>query len=178
MPTDHVLGAATFRGGSPASVRAVRCPSCQTPDTRVVDSRGADDGAVIRRRRECSSCGRRITTFERYEELPLVVVKRSGLREPFDREKIVRGLVSASKGRPLGSHQFVELSMAVEESARLEGCEVSSEWVGRAVLERLGALDPVACLRFASVYKDFDDVSDFAREASLLQGSLPHLPTG
>src|SRR5690606_26550587 len=103
----------------------VRCPSCQTLDTRVVDSRGAEDGSVIRRRRECAACGRRITTFERYEESPLMVVKRSGLREPFDRDKIVRGLVSASKGRPLGSEQFVELSLAVEESARLEGSEVS-----------------------------------------------------
>jgi transcriptional repressor NrdR len=158
-------------------VLGVRCPSCHTLDTRVVDSRGAEDGSVIRRRRECVACGRRVTTFERYEEAPLLVVKRSGRREPFDRDKIVRGLVSASKGRPLRPEQFVELSLAVEESARLEGTEVSSEWVGRAVLERLQPLDPVACLRFASVYKDFDDVSDFAREAVLLQGSSAQFPT-
>lgn len=106
-----------------------------------------------------------------------MVLKRSGLREPFDRDKIVRGLVSASKGRPLGPEQFVQLSVAVEESARLEGGEVSSEWVGRAVLERLRPLDQVACLRFASVYKDFDDVSDFAREAVLLKGAPDQLPT-
>lgn len=143
-----------------------------------MDSRGTEDGTVIRRRRECVACGRRVTTFERYEESPLLVVKRSGLREPFDRDKIVRGLVSASKGRPLGSEQFVELALAVEESARLEGSEVSSQWIGRAVLERLGLLDQVACLRFASVHKDFADVSDFAREAVLLQGSTTPSPTG
>jgi transcriptional repressor NrdR len=167
----------TQREVAVATVSGVRCPSCQALDTRVVDSRGAEDGSVIRRRRECSACGRRVTTFERYEESPLMVVKRSGIREPFDRDKIVRGLVSASKGRPLGSEQFVELSLAVEESARLEGAEVSSEWVGRAVLERLRSLDPVASLRFASVYKDFDDVSDFAREAVLLQGGGRQVPT-
>ena len=161
-----------------ASVPAVRCPSCQSLDTRVVDSRGTEDGSVIRRRRECSGCGRRVTTFERYEESPLQVVKRSGEREGFDRDKIVRGLVAASKGRPLRSEQFVDVALVVEESARLEGAEVSSEWVGRAVLERLRDLDPVAALRFASVYKDFDDVNDFAREAILLRDAGVRLPTG
>jgi transcriptional repressor NrdR len=143
----------------------------------VIDSRAAEDGSAIRRRRECGECGRRITTFERYEELPLMVHKRSGVREPFDRDKIVRGLVSASKGRPLRSEHFVELSAAVEEAARLEGSEVSSEWVGRAVLERLRPLDQVACLRFASVYKGFDDISDFEREAVLIKRSADELPT-
>lgn len=123
-------------------------------------------------------CGKRVTTFERYEEAPLVVVKRSGVRQPFNRDKIVRGLVSASKGRPLHPDQFLALSLAVEESARLEGAEVSSEWIGQAVLERLRPLDPVACIRFASVHKDFADVSDFAREAVLLQGPAPVLPPG
>lgn len=158
-------------------MRAVRCPTCLTSDTRVIDSRAAEDGSAIRRRRECGACGRRITTFERFEEVPLMVVKRAGGREPFDRDKIVRGLVSASKGRPLGGEQFVELSVAVEESARLEGSEVSSEWIGRAVLERLRPLDQVACLRFASVYKDFDDVADFEREAVLIKRSAHELPT-
>jgi transcriptional repressor NrdR len=167
----------TERGRRLASVRTVRCPSCHAADTRVVDSRSADDGSAIRRRRECSTCGRRITTFERYEEVPLLVVKRSGGREPFDRDKIVRGLVSASKGRPLGSEHFIDLSVAVEESARLEGSEVTSEWIGRAVLERLRPLDQVASIRFASVYKDFADVSDFAREAVLLQGATDGLTT-
>jgi transcriptional repressor NrdR len=156
----------------------VRCPTCHAPDTRVIDSRAADEGSAIRRRRECGACGRRITTFERFEEVPLVVVKRSGEREAFDRDKIVRGLVSAAKGRPLGSEQFVELSLSVEEAARLEGSEVTSAWIGRAVLGRLRALDEVACLRFASVYKGFDDIADFEREAVLIKRSYDDLPTG
>jgi transcriptional repressor NrdR len=147
---------------------AMRCPSCATLDDKVVDSRLADDGAAIRRRRECLGCGRRFTTFERLEEAPLVVVKRSGDRQPFDRAKLVAGVRSAAKNRPVEPRQMDELAADVEESLRLAGPEVSSQEVGIAVLDRLRALDEVAYLRFASVYKGFEDLTDFEREVGLL----------
>ena len=145
---------------------------CASLDDKVVDSRQADDGVAIRRRRECLGCGRRFTTFERVEELPLVVVKRSGDREPFDRDKVATGIRLAAKGRPIeadgGGEALDELINAVEDALRLEGGEVSSEAVGRSVLERLREADPVAAVRFASVYLGFDDLSDFEREIKAL----------
>jgi len=135
----------------------------------VVDSRAVEDGTVIRRRRSCCGCSGRFTTFERSEVTPLVVVKRSGRREPFEREKIIHGLASAGKGRPIEPDVVESLVDGVEEAARLEGTEVTSEWVGLAVLERLRAIDPVACLRFASVYKGFTDIGDFEREVRLIK---------
>jgi len=129
----------------------------------------SDDGASIRRRRECLGCGRRFTTFERLEELPLVVAKRAGEREPFARSKVVAGLQAATKGRPVDDDQLERLAADVEEEMRLEGAEVTSELIGLAVLERLRHLDEVAYLRFASVYKGFDDVGDFQREMGLLR---------
>lgn len=146
----------------------MRCPMCSAFDDKVVDSRLAEEGAAIRRRRECLTCGRRFTTFERLEETPAVVVKRSGHREPFDRTKIIAGLRSACKNRPATVEQLEELAAEVEESVRLDGPELSSESIGRAVLDRLRSLDEVAYLRFASVYKGFDDADDFAREMRLL----------
>ena len=150
----------------------VRCPGCGSFDDKVVDSRQADDGSSIRRRRACIDCGRRFTTFERVEETPLVVVKRSGDREPFAREKVATGVRLAAKGRPIeadGGGALDELIAAVEDAIRLEGStEVTTEAVGRAVLERLREADPVAAVRFASVYLGFDDLSDFEREITLL----------
>ncbi|MDQ6727350.1 MAG: transcriptional regulator NrdR [Actinomycetota bacterium] len=146
----------------------MRCPICTSLDDKVVDSRLADDGVAIRRRRECLGCGRRFTTFERIEEVGLVVVKRSGLRQPFRRTKVVAGVRAAAKNRPVGPEQFEALAAEVEEALRLEGSEVTSAQVGAAVLERLRAVDQVAYVRFASVYKGFDDTSDFAREIGLL----------
>lgn len=134
----------------------------------MVDSRTSDDGSAIRRRRQCLDCGHRFTTFERYEEAPLVVVKRSGDRVPFDRAKIEAGVEAAAKGRPITAEQRAVLAAEVEDVARVAGPEVASEVLGLAVLERLGRLDQVAYLRFASVYKGFDDPSDFQREARLL----------
>ncbi len=151
----------------------MHCPVCFADDTRVIDSRAADDGTAIRRRRGCAQCSHRFTTFERVEEVPLVVVKRTGARQPFDRDKIVRGLCSASKGRPISAEQFACLATEVEEAVRLEGGEVSSEWVGRAVLEHLRGLDHVAALRFASVYKGFSDVGDFETELKLIKRDTP-----
>jgi transcriptional repressor NrdR len=146
----------------------VRCPSCAAIDDKVVDSRATEDGTAIRRRRECLSCGRRFTTFERLEEVPLVVVKRSGDRVPFDRDKIESGVRAAAKGRPLSDEQLAMLATEIEDQLRLAGGEVQSEQIGVAVLERLRDVDKVAYLRFASVYKDFDDPSDFQREVRLL----------
>jgi transcriptional repressor NrdR len=146
----------------------VRCPSCSSVDDKVVDSRQADDGSAIRRRRECLQCGRRFTTFERVEEVPLVVVKRSGAREPFDRLKVVAGLKAACKNRPVDDVTLEALATEVEESLRLDGPEVTSQHIGLTVLDRLRRVDEVAYVRFASVYKGFDDPSDFEREVGLL----------
>lgn len=143
-------------------------------DDKVVDSRLADDGSAIRRRRECLSCGRRATTYERLEETPLLVVKRSGERVPFDRSKVVAGVAAAAKNRPVTVTQMADLASEVEEVARLQGPEVPSQDVGMAVLERLRSLDDVAYLRFASVYERFDDVQDFERaSASLTKATRP-----
>jgi transcriptional repressor NrdR len=146
----------------------VRCPSCTDVDDRVVDSRMADDGSSIRRRRECLACGHRFTTFERYEEQPIVVVKRSGDRVPFDRAKVEAGIVAAAKGRPVTLEQIALMAEALEDGIRLQGGEVTSEQVGLAVLDELRDVDQVAYVRFASVYKGFDDAADFQREIRLL----------
>jgi len=146
----------------------VRCPYCHTNDDKVVDSRVADDASAIRRRRECIACGRRYTTYERVEELPLVVRKRSGALEPFDREKLRAGIERAASGR-LDAATIATLVGALEEELRAEGAQIGSDRVGLAVLEHLRALDPVAYLRFASVYKGFEDLADFEREVGELQ---------
>jgi transcriptional repressor NrdR len=149
----------------------VRCPACRAEDTKVVDSRTAQDGAAIRRRRSCLSCGYRFTTFERLEEVPLVVLKRSGQRETFDRAKVVAGIRAAAKGRPVTDDQLDALATDVEDAMRLDGPEVTSAHVGLAVLEALRHLDEVAYMRFASVYKNFDGAADFERELTLLAKS-------
>lgn len=146
----------------------MRCPWCQSLDDKVVDSRLAEDGGAIRRRRECLSCSRRFTTYERLEEAPLWVLKRSGHREPFDRSKLIAGVRSATKNRPVTVADLEALAQQVEESLRGLGAEVTSQQIGLAVLERLRDLDQVAYLRFASVYKGFEDLGDFQREVGLL----------
>ena len=147
----------------------MRCPACSSPDDRVIDSRTSDDGGTIRRRRECAECGRRFTTYERIEEVPVVVVKRSGEREPFDRVKIVVGLRAAAKSRPLSDDQLEGIAADIEDQLRLAGSgDVPSERVGVLVLDHLRELDHVAYMRFASVYKGFDDAADFEREITLL----------
>ncbi len=147
----------------------MRCPKCHVDDTKVIDSREAADGAAIRRRRSCLSCLHRFTTYERLEEIPLVVVKSHGVREPFDRSKVVAGVSSASKGRPVTAEQIEALAEALEDHARLQGSEISSAEIGLEVLDRLRQLDEVAYLRFASVYKNFDAAADFQRELVLLK---------
>ncbi|MHB8682384.1 MAG: transcriptional regulator NrdR [Acidimicrobiales bacterium] len=146
----------------------MRCPWCQSLDDKVVDSRLAEDGVAIRRRRECLACGGRFTTYERLEQAPLWVLKRSGQREPFDRAKLVAGMRAATKNRPVGEEQLEALAQDVEDALRGLGVEVTSQQVGVAVLERLREVDDVAYLRFASVYKGFADVGDFQREVGLL----------
>lgn len=143
----------------------------------MVDSRIAEGGVAIRRRRECISCGARFTTFERLEEQTLVVVKRSGLREPFDRRKVTAGVERAAKNRPIGAPAIDALVSEVEEEVRESGLTgVTSEAIGRVVLDRLRHLDPVASVRFASVYKGFDDLTDFEREVGLLQKTTAPKP--
>jgi len=150
------------------SLRQVKCPFCAIDDDRVVDTRPAEDGVAVRRRRECAACGQRYTTFERIEEVGLYIVKRSGEREPFDRDKIVRGVTSACKNRPVDTDALALLAMSVEEQMRLLGRDVTSEEVGLATLEALRHVDDVAYVRFASVYKGFEGTDDFAREIRML----------
>ena len=151
------------------SVHAVRCPSCGNLDDKVIDSRLSEDGSAIRRRRACATCGQRFTTFERLEELPLFVLKRSGDRVPFDGEKLRTGISAAGKGRPtLDEDAVAGVVASLEDELRLVGGDVTSEQIGLAVLDRLRELDKVAYLRFASVYKGFDDPEDFQREVTLL----------
>lgn len=152
----------------------MRCPWCHHEDDRVVDSRPADGGAAIRRRRQCISCGRRYTTFERVEELGLTVVKRDGSREPYEREKLIAGVHKAIVNRPVTEEQVFALADRVEGRLRRKGPEVTSQDVGIEVLSALGKLDQVAYMRFASVYKDFQEVTDFERElGALLQKREP-----
>jgi transcriptional repressor NrdR len=158
------------RAARAGSVGTVRCPSCLAVDTRVVDSRTAEDGAAIRRRRLCPACGYRFTTYERLDQVPLSVIKRSGQREPFDRAKVVAGVRAAAKGRPVSDARIEELAVDVEDSLRLDGPEVTSAQVGLAVLDALRRIDEVAYVRFASVYKNFAEAADFEREIILLGG--------
>lgn len=152
----------------------MHCPVCRHDDTKVIDSRSTEDGSAIRRRRSCPECTYRFTTYERLESAPLMVMKRSGTRQPFDRAKVVFGVRSACKGRPVDDEQIDALAEMVEDDMRLAqvaGTEITSSTVGHAVLERLRDLDKVAYVRFASVYKNFDDTSDFSRELALLKQS-------
>lgn len=155
-----------------ATVGLVRCVVCRHEDTKVVDSRTAEEGMAIRRRRECPACLHRFTTFERMDEVPLMVSKTHGGRELFDRAKLISGVMAAAKGRPVDDQAVNALADSVEEEVRAAGgADVSTTRIGFAVLERLKALDEVAYIRFASVYKNFDAAEDFQREAALLDKS-------
>ncbi len=147
----------------------MHCPFCKNPDSRVIDSRTADDGIAIRRRRSCTECGRRFTT---QEAVILMVAKRSGVTEPFTREKIIRGVRRACQGRPVGEDQLAILAQRVEDTIRARGCaEIGSHEVGLAILGPLRELDEVAYLRFASVYRGFDSLADFEEEIALLRAA-------
>jgi transcriptional repressor NrdR len=152
----------------------VLCPYCANEEDKVVDSRLAEEGRAIRRRRECLACGRRYTTFERAEEVPLLVSKRNGVEEPFDLDKVVEGIRRACKNRPVSEAAVTELAADVEEAMRADPRRpVPSSEIGREVLERLRDLDEVAYLRFASVYKDFQELTDFEKELGLLLKRSP-----
>lgn len=152
----------------------MQCPFCGTDEDKVVDSRTAEDGRAIRRRRECSSCGQRYTTYERIEEATLLVEKRGGEREPFDKDKLIAGVRKSCKNRPVSPDDMEKLADDIYETFRSEGRGViRSADLGREVLERLRSLDEVAYLRFASVYKDFKELTDFERELGLLQKKVP-----
>lgn len=139
----------------------------------MVDSRQTEDGRSIRRRRECVRCGTRFTTFERLEVVKLNVRKRSGAVESFERDKIAAGVTAAAKARPVALDAIDDLVTRVEDELRNHGNEVDTETVGRVVLGHLRELDQVTAVRFASVYKDFADVEDFAREITLLRPAAP-----
>jgi transcriptional repressor NrdR len=152
----------------------MRCPYCEAENDKVVDSRLADENRAIRRRRECLSCGRRYTTFERPEEVPIFVLKRSGEEEPFVRAKVVEGLRRACKNRPVSDAEIEAIAEDVEEAARADGRRpFPTAEIGREVLERLRSCDEVAYLRFASVYKDFQELNDFERELGMLLKKVP-----
>lgn len=143
----------------------MRCPYCGARHSRVVESRTADDGSAVRRRRECGSCRKRFTTYERVTSAPIYVRKRDGAIEPFDRSKILRGVMTACRQRPVKPEAIEKLVEAVEREIRTkESTEVESSEVGEAVARRLKDLDKVAFIRFASVYKRFDDLDQFVRE--------------
>jgi transcriptional repressor NrdR len=151
----------------PGEVTALYCPYCRHPDSRVIDSRTAEDGAAIRRRRSCPDCGRRFTT---QETVIVTVVKRSGVTEPFNRDKIVRGVRRACQGRPVTEDQLAILAQQAEDVIRSKGCgEVPSHEVGLAILGPLRQLDEVAYLRFASVYRGFESLADFEDEIATLR---------
>jgi transcriptional repressor NrdR len=148
----------------------MRCPFCGNMEDRVVDSREGRDGDVIRRRRECTRCDRRFTSYEKIESLPLFVVKRDERREPFDRDKLMRGLQIACRKRPVSQDALERLADSVEAAVNDAGeREISSQRIGSMVMSQLRDLDPVAYVRFASVYRNFEDVDAFVKELHQLK---------
>ena len=151
----------------------MHCPFCRHTDSKVIDSRTTEDGTAIRRRRSCPECGRRFTTVE---TAALLVVKRSGVTEPFSRDKVVTGVRKACQGRPVTEDQLAQLAQKVEEAVRASGvAELPTHEVGLAILGPLRELDLVAYLRFASVYRAFESLEDFEKEITELRaaGALP-----
>ena len=143
----------------------MKCPFCRVENDRVVDSRTSGGGYIIRRRRECLNCGRRFTTYERIETMPLRVVKKDGSRVEFDREKILNGVMKACEKRPVSMQTIEEIVSSIEtEIYNNYDKEVSSKHIGQLVMKRLREVDQVAYIRFASVYREFKDVSDFVEE--------------
>ena len=143
----------------------MRCPFCGNTEDRVVDSRESREGEVIRRRRECTRCQRRFTSYEKIEMLPFQVVKRDQRREPYDRQKLMRGLQVACRKRPVPQDELERVADSIETAMHDSGeREISSQQLGRMVMKRLRELDPVAYVRFASVYRRFEDVDAFVKE--------------
>ena len=147
----------------------MRCPFCGFPESKVIDSRPAEDGSTIRRRRECLSCQKRFTTYEIMERLPIVVVKKDGSRQTFDKMKLINGMIRACEKRPVGLSDLQRVADEIEQEIRntLER-EVTSEQVGELVMAKLKLLDEVAYVRFASVYRQFRDINTFMEELTRL----------
>jgi len=150
----------------------MRCPFCSTDDTRVLDSRDSNEGAVIRRRRECEACKRRFTTYERVDELNPLVIKKDGRREGFDRDKLLMGLKKACEKRPVSVEQLEAIITQIERKLQETGeKEIPSKMIGEEVMRRLPSLDEVAYVRFASVYRSFRDIAEFMDELKeILEG--------
>jgi len=147
----------------------MRCPFCEEPDTKVIDSRPTEDGHAIRRRRECPKCDKRFTTYEKIEEMFFMVVKNDGRRETFDRNKILNGIMRACEKRPVSMAQMESVVDDIERTLNnMMEKEIPSTVIGEVVMEKLKALDEVAYVRFASVYRDFKDVSTFVAEVEHL----------
>ncbi len=151
----------------------MRCPHCGNHDDKVIDSRTLANGEAIRRRRECNGCGYRFTSYERIEDKPFMVIKRDGRREPFDRAKIERGVQRALEKRPVSQMSIESIVNEIEDASVITGKanhEIASSDIGELVLEKIGAIDRVAYIRFASVYRHFDDLNEFVREIQKLGG--------
>ena len=150
----------------------MRCPFCENPDTKVIDSRPTDEGQAIRRRRECEMCGKRFTTYEKVEEIFFMVVKRDGRREAFDRSKVLNGIIRACEKRPISMDAMESMVADVERALnnKMEK-EISSARIGEMIMDQLKDLDEVAYVRFASVYRQFKDVNTFVAEIEKLLGA-------
>lgn len=149
----------------------MQCPYCRTDNDRVIDSRASQDGFAIRRRRECLSCKRRYTTYERVEEPAIKVIKKDGVREPFERDKIKRGLEKACWKRPISGEQIEAIVAGIEGEVHAHfDAEVESRYLGELVMQRLREIDHVAFVRFASVYREFKDIRDFVAELRGIEG--------
>jgi len=145
----------------------MRCPFCRSTDNHVVDSRTSREGGVIRRRRECEGCHRRFTTHERLEDVPILVIKKDGQREPFDRHKVTRGIFNAAHRRPVSADAINDFVNELDQKIADKGLrEIDSSWIGEEVMRFLHEIDQVAYVRFASVYREFKDISEFMDELS------------
>lgn len=150
----------------------MRCPFCHHQESKVIDSRSSEEGVAIRRRRECLKCERRFTTYERIEEEPLIIVKKDGRREPFNRDKILNGLRKACEKRPLSFDTLEKIADEVEQTIRKRNeNETPSTVIGELIMDRLKEIDEVAYVRFASVYRQFKDLDIFMRELETLLGT-------
>lgn len=148
----------------------MKCPYCNAPESKVTDSRSGDDKSFIRRRRECLECAKRFTTYERMEEINLVIIKKDDTREVFDRSKLLKGILRACEKRPISMQEIEALAQRVEQkAANLLNKEVLSELIGELVMEELKELDDIAYVRFASVYKSFKDIDSFQAELEELR---------
>jgi transcriptional repressor NrdR len=153
----------------------MKCPFCSSLESKVIDSRPTDDGHVIRRRRECINCRQRFTTYEKIEEIPMIIVKKNGMRESYNRMKVLNGIIRACEKRPVSMDQMEALIDQIESKlhSSMEK-EIQSEWIGELVMSGLKDLDEVAYVRFASVYRQFKDINTFINELTKLLNEKSH----